>query len=183
MVSAALPASLHGASHLPVVFQPYFGLANFSNPGVSAAMLQTGFRYSPDRVPLFVSIDNNFCSRGRKYEWIDHESYRYRRSINNFGISAGFNLFPRQRFSILTGIRYDISNFSGRVVSGSEAVRADVYEYKIAKNSISPFFFIFYRINNTFSVHFNYHFIPEHRYLYHHISSLGLAYNLYGINP
>lgn len=168
---------------MPVVFQPYIGLANFSNPSVSAGMLQTGFRYSPARVPLFVSIDNNFCSRGRKYAWEGRETYRYRRSINNLGISAGFNLFAGQRFSILPGIRYDISRFRGRIIEGSEALRTEVYEYKFSKNTFSPFFYIFYRINNAFSVHFNYHFIPEHRYLYHHISSLGLAYNIYGINP
>lgn len=168
---------------LPVEMSPYVGFGLFSNAQTKVGMLQTGFKYTPSLTPLFVSADNNLHVWSRKYEWEGKGTYHFRKTINNFGVSAGFNFFRKTPFCVMLGVRFDASIYAGKVTKGSTDIKNSVPQYQVNNNTFSPFIYVSYRVTEDFSAYFNYHFMAESNSELNQISAFGIAYNIYKSYP
>jgi hypothetical protein len=165
-------------SQVPLVFQPYTGLSLFTGPENTSAMYQLGFKYTPPGLPFYFSAENNIYSRGSDYNWPGYGSYRYRRSINDFGLSAGMNIFRRSLFTAALGLRYNFVNVSGKLISGNPEVRDQILEYSASYESLSILIHLNYRINNKFSAYLNYHFLSFSNNSNISVPGFGVAYNI-----
>jgi hypothetical protein len=163
-----------------IYLQPYQGICLFpQSQGRSIKAVSLGVAYYPfkKRSLFAITLEQQFGFSSKSYNWPEVGSYKYTRTYNHTGISAGFHFLSTYRLNFTLGLKAYRYTIKGKLVTDNQLIQdyiADGYFYK--KNSIDPFIRFNFRLNQEFSIYAYFHSIIDRGKT---MIGFGLAYNFY----